>query len=741
MNYLKSCLVKYGIGTFLLLVGSIANALNTEITLQADSEISPTSSELVTFGLPLAKGEMTDVSELKVMLGGEEIAAFVEPGLRYHWADNSIRSVTIQIQNIDMTRGNVTLTVSDEGMGLQRLSEQPHKNGWVQAGANKDNIFYPRIFALHDTQYLANSELIPPYTPSSGSDKFELFQDVQFDTWAGGLDFQASDRANWLFDRSSAMFKYYMTTGRVEALKEAFLSKQFYFKYIKNDGTAQSPSDGDGCFTYQSTSCSDVKYIYAQPAKLGWALLGDQSQWDVELINEMAIRGDMGWWQPPTRGDITEENFNFTERAAGIAGLLEVNSWEITANTTTLSNMNERIDYLKKIQQTEFSWDISNGWVPKSGGFTHNYLVHDGAESISTAPIGDTNSRAFSPWMSENAADFLWQAYWVTKRDDIPGILTKLANAVDLYGFTTAYNASTSSYDKKSAFSGMNPRALTCNPSREDADVLYFASAYASNDSLGVAKDNWYPWYTSQHAIEMVLIMAAGYYFETDETVKTRLLTRAQRMADWGNVDCGLRGITKRMWNWQHRGNSVRTLGWVADIKPVEKSLPASPPSFSAALIDPSLPVEDPSLPVEDPSLPVEDPSLPVEDPSLPVEDPSLSEGKNINSSYGDVPVYVASTECSVNDDPHWQCGGHWVTYSSVKVNDMVAICPAGAANLYADCEKSDSWVMYSNIKDTDALFVCGKDTYIGETRGSCGSSVIWRLEGDLSDVTSKAGL
>ena len=54
----------------LVLLASPAFSLNTQITLTADSDITPSSSELVTFGLPLAEGEVTSTSEIRVLQNG-----------------------------------------------------------------------------------------------------------------------------------------------------------------------------------------------------------------------------------------------------------------------------------------------------------------------------------------------------------------------------------------------------------------------------------------------------------------------------------------------------------------------------------------------------------------------------------------------------------------------------------------------------------------------------------------------
>lgn len=279
----------------------------------------------------------------------------------------------------------------------------------------------------------------------------------------------------------------------------------------------------------------------------------------------MAQQARLGWNQYDSSDPFDAENEGFTERGAGLAGLAELIAYEMTADSSVLTTMNERISSLQDMQQTEKSWDITNGWTPKSGGFTHNLDVHEGASNEGNAATGDTNARGFSGWMSENIADFLWQAYWITGNTDIPGMLTRLADAVDQYAFTSVYNSGTGDHDTLSEFAALaDPvRAQTCNTTRDDTAMVYLASAYA--DDATRTSGDWYPYYSDNHNIETVLILAAGHYFETDTAIKTRLEARITKLVDgWSNTSCAaIFSNVYRLWNWQHRSNSVRTWDWI----------------------------------------------------------------------------------------------------------------------------------------------------------------------------------
>lgn len=539
--------------------------LSTTVTLTADVAITPTISEMVTIGLPIAEGVVTSADQIRVEQSGVPLSVAVAAGLRWHWSDNSLRSVTIQLHNVDMSSGNVVLTITDDGRNTASdLIMQPVLDGWVAAPANKAGMLHPRIFALHDPEYLAGTNLVPPYAAAPAvQDGYEDLVLAQFNGWSGGLDYTASASANWLFDRSTAYFKNYMTTGRVEFLKEAILSKQYYFGFVRNDGVAPAASGGDGCWQRSGVACADGKYIAPQQAKLAWALLGDDSQWTVGMINNMARQANLGWNQYACSGAAPSvESFGFTERSCGLTGLSQIVAYEMTADPVALTTLNNMVSYLKSVQQTEFGWDTTYSWTPKSGAFTHDIGVHEGAHSPGSAPAGFTDNQGFSPWMSENIADFLWQAYWVTSNADIPEMLRQLGNAIDDYGFTSVYNPATTNHDRLTLFAA-GSRAQSCNRERLDTELLYFGSAYASDAQRN--SGDWWPWYTDSHNVETVLPLALAYYFESNASNRTKLRARVEKMIyGWAHSGCASVGSVPRLFNWQHRSNAIRTWDWVS---------------------------------------------------------------------------------------------------------------------------------------------------------------------------------
>lgn len=561
-------LQQYTPGSAIPLTYVATNDVNTTVELVADSAVTPTATELVTFGLPFNRGEVTNLNEIKVSIGGSEVAAYVEEGLTW-WADNSIRSATIQLQNVDMTGGNVTVAIDDTGFSVARLTKQPVLNGWADiVGATKDNHLSPRILPKHDPQYLADSGLIPPYAPDPVTpDAYELYREDMFDDWQGTpLNYSSTSGSNWLFDKASAHFKGYMASGETKYLAEAARAKRFYFTHVRNDGTAPQQSGGDGCWTYGGTACADGKYIYPQPAKLALALLGDDSQWDDSLINEMAQQAQLGWNQWWFNFPYTQENEGYTERSHGIIGLAIANAYEITGSATIKTDLVNAVDYTRDMQQTVFSFDTANGWG-NIGCFRHAWSVHEG----DTYPgDGTADDRRCSPWMSENIADFLWQTYWATtdaelsNRSDIGEILRRLGEAVESYAYNTSSLQPSAPQVGIQEACGAGCTTMAFCTNGNTPVPFYSMSDVASTAALQTTVIN--NGRTDTHVPEMVLIHAAARYFETNATIEAAHDARIARIdPDYYTIACAdwYPGTgTQRLYQWQLRSNAQRTWDW-----------------------------------------------------------------------------------------------------------------------------------------------------------------------------------
>ncbi len=764
---------------------AVVSALNTTVTLTADATagttVVPTNSEVVTFGLPLVVGDVTDIAQIRVRIGGVEQLASIEAGLIWHWSDNSLRSVTIQLQGIDMTGGDITVTIDDAGnSGTQAFV--PHSNGWELGPANKANMPFPRIFALHDLDYLASTSLIPPYLPGSSSEGVGKLQFDQFDNGYGGLDFSDGPgaQAAFLFDRATAMIKVYMTTGEVKFLKEGFMTKQLYYTHVRDDGTAPAPPGGDGCWTFGNVACADGKYIYTEPAKLAWALFGDNSQWDNALIVDMATQADLGFNQPLTSDPYDVEGEAFTERAAGIVGLAEINAYEITGDVGVLATMNSRLDSLKDMQQVEHTWDTNNGWIPRSGAFTHSWLVHE-IDAPAYPGDGTTNDRRFSPWMSENIVDFLWQVYHVFEIDDTDLTLTVadlgemlrlLGNAIDLYGFTSEYQSGLGLDASYATKAGLTTISMSCTaPDNVPVSLLYSGSSVATAAAIAAtaAADGGF---ADQHNVETILSLGLAFYFETDIATRSRLFSRIQHLeeqwlrngaSDPENCAEVFFAGAIRLFNWQHRSNSVRTWDWILgevggiyDVKPNSFSFtdqtdqdPAMDVTSNAVTVAGLGTGASANVSVDTGTLVINGvdcasshctvqntdtlaikvtsagPSLGVVTSTLTIGTFSTTFSVTTRVIMLEYPgwVFVAPSGCTDGQSWHFQCTGLWVDGADFDSYPIIATCTVTDGLTCANTGVNRRWTSVANLTLTTNISSCSVEPADLGNKNSCAAA------------------
>ncbi len=561
-------------------VGTLGTGeLNTSVTLVADSEITASNSEVVTFGLPLKEGVISHTRDIRVELGGIELPVYTESGMRWHWKENSLRSITIQLQNIDMSNGNVDLIITNNGRNNNNdLEKQAFPAGWVSSGTNKANMQYPRVFALHNQDYLADSKLIPPFVTTQIGTEYDLHYKKQHQEWNSDYVFDDTHgNSPWLFDRPTTYFKHYMGTSDIESrvafLKEAILSKQFYFDYIRNDGSQPAAAGGSGSFTFGTTLHGDGKYIQTQSAKLAWALVGDNSQWDMTLIKNMDLQARIGDSQPYFRYPFDSEDEHFTERSEGLVNLNGLNAYEITGDESIRSHLETRIGYLQQHMNLQ-DWDVINGW-PEAGYWRHSFERHENLDGIHTP--GDADDMGSSPWMTQIVIDFLWQYHNQIGDFRIPAMFVSTAKAVEEWGFTHNYDTVTDTYTREVDFENAPPpnhyvKNSGCN-SRPESEQLYFMSDIASNSATGrLAPDKWRD-HTDGHT-EVVLGLALAYLYETDPIQKEKYEARIRVVMDARFPECahnlyvGEHDPTDnsyRLFNWQHGSNSIRTWRWVQE--------------------------------------------------------------------------------------------------------------------------------------------------------------------------------
>lgn len=523
------------------------NAFSENITLTATQELN--ENTLVTLGIPFAEGEFTESNSVMIFdASGEEIQSFVKPTM-YWYSDNHIKSSVraIKVQFNAAKFSNTTNYSFDIGeSSLPSLAEQEQSESWVNVPNKSD---HPIVIATLASAYIENSNILPPFR--SGEDN--AFFNAQME-WVDDLNYSTSTLGNWLFDRTSALYKGCVRTESASCYQEAFMSYQFWMNSLKRDGDL-STCKGGSLMSGTPKNC-DSKYAYTEQIKIHLALTGDDSQHDTSFVKDIAALKDEHYYQAKVDDPFDVEGEAFTERAAGLILLTQLNAYQLTGSEAIYNDVLKRIDVLYEHQsQNPDGFNVTGSW-------RHSWAKH---EALSYPGDGVKDDKRFSPWMTENIVDSLWLAYQVTGDTRIPSMISKAARSLIDWGFSDSrgyidkYGKSLEDYSGKKWSHGCNTTGDT---------VLYSASSVASLDALITTqgKDGFY---SDTHTPEAVFMLALGYYFETDDEYKELIRLRLDNLLKgFINEACGKISSTHRMFSWSNRSNFIGTLNWVSEQDP-----------------------------------------------------------------------------------------------------------------------------------------------------------------------------
>jgi hypothetical protein len=482
------------------------------------------AQELVTLGIPFYSGVLKDAAELQVRdVHGKHVRVFVEPTLRWHWVDDSIRAVKVQFI-FDASQGPQTLSFS-VGEGRRAgpdLQEQPYATG-TRAGKFGQPV--PRVLATVDAEWLSSSRIAGPQQPKTAQTAYDTYFEAQF-AWAKDIDYEGSFDY-WLFDRPTSIYKQYVRTGNPAYLAEAFNSYRFYIDHV----LASGPNAGG--FSMQGKPPEDIKYIYVEPTLLHLALTGD----DVGLAKAPLSADYMfagGWNAPPAA--YTRVDQNFTERQYGLTLLSQVAAFEITGQKKYLERVNQQVKFFYDHQRA------NPDGLPYDGSWRHDWNVHEGG---SGAFDPEEQLRGASPWMSENIIDGLWHAWLITRDERIPEMLRGFA-----LDFMEKHGWAREPWFTQAGTTWMSG----CNTG--GTLPLYWASSTMSDpEIIGIQEKEG--WYSDAHTPEMALVVGAAYYFSGSDADRAKLRARMQLIERYYNKDCGSDASTVRKFNWNNRGSAV----------------------------------------------------------------------------------------------------------------------------------------------------------------------------------------
>jgi hypothetical protein len=483
----------------------------------------------VTFGIPLPPGALADARLLRILDGDDnEIPARVEPTLRWHFKDDSIRAVKVQLR----------LAMTGERMPLRFVLGQPRDapdpEPWPYAQGlvdGEEGVKVPGVIAVLDPAWLSASQVAGLQAPASRSSRrYDAFFARQFQ-WAQPLP--VDDPIAFLFDRSSALFKQYVRTGDADYLRAAIASHRFYMGKLVRDGDPASSRCGGGWSVGTVVNPCDVKFVYIEPILLHLALTGDDTLHDDALIGRMATLWDLGGWSG-VRGAYTRPDQHFTERHAGLGLVALVNAFQLTGKDSHRRSVDDRIGWLHAHLQA------NPDGLPDEGCWRHSWQVHEGNDYDPASDI-----RGCSPWMSENLIDGLWQAWQVTGDERIPPMITGFGRWLEQHGWIDTAALKAQGHDWRNPCSGADGQI-----------PWYFGSSQVALERLVQLQESD-GWYSDAHTVQMALPVAAARYFERDPVQARALERRLDRIEPSYAVECAASAATPRRFNWNHRGSGA----------------------------------------------------------------------------------------------------------------------------------------------------------------------------------------
>jgi hypothetical protein len=581
---ISQCPIVYTFFIIVMLVYTSVQAKSVagEIKLVSAPDITPTEREFVVFGIPFPKGAVTSLAQVKVYdkRSGREIPIHIDPGWTWQ-ADGSLRSARIQMM-VDMTRGDrqIGFDLSGRDTNADIHARRPFAAGtFVIRDAKR--LFYPipRIYAIHDWEYVASTGLMAPFLwdPKSSYAAFlnrQADRILEFDWSEAGKDV---DRA-WQYDRVKAIWLTALVTGRQELYREAHLTYQHWQRHIRTTGRPIQPRWGDwtnpsvcrGGIQFPRTKVEgrkqhervcDGKFIYLGYLKLYYALTGDDDLWTQEIIRDTASLALHQSWQYATDIPYRRENQGYTERAAGYALQSMVHICELTGATLPCGQVDLRLQLLREHQLNN-----PDGLKP-DGCLRHSWLVHEAGKDAFPG-YGVQDDRAFSPWMSALVAQGLWEAYFLLDKPLAAEILVDIARCTQRHGFSDSLyqNADYAGalYDHPQA-QRRGPHAWSSLCGQPKTPLPTYVGSSVARASAIVTFQNSDGWFSDLHIPDIMMTLAGGAYFTPDAAERAVFVKRLQTMVGFFTPDCADKVVkTPRMFGWQNSGNGPMTWQWVA---------------------------------------------------------------------------------------------------------------------------------------------------------------------------------
>lgn len=389
------------------------------VVVRLEGQTDDLGDELVSFGLPLPFGFLSDARSVRVVSedGSELVVAVrsLEPW-RVGGRDGSIRSALVQFKLDFSKHRNQRVMVWFDRRPKKTSSEIVSVANTLR---DEKGLKGPRVLAVLPADWLCASEVVGPQTPAALSGEYSNYDRFVEKNFPGSLAYLDSKvYSEWLFDRTTCYYKMYVRSGESKYLQAAYHAANFVREHTKLDGPDA------GIFTLKGP---DLKYVYPRAMHIHYLLTGDERALACgKLMAEYCFKQQdpvyrPGLIKPVPLGVDPERGRNFwTLRHQGYGLLGILHGWEMTGDKRYWTKARECVDAYYKHQQQP-----PDGHPP-DGSLRQNWELYDPNEAKFPG--------ATSAWMMALLLDPLFHYWTLTKDNRVAEMVVKWCDFLDRQG-------------------------------------------------------------------------------------------------------------------------------------------------------------------------------------------------------------------------------------------------------------------------------------------------------------------
>ena len=402
----------------------------TPVNLYPIESVTPGVVTRVSFGVPFAKGFVTDVSRVRLLdAAGAEVSVFAQQ--LTPWRDLSLgadlpsaRSVQLQADvrfpdsdgdgDADPVRWTVEWGRTARTLpGLLPVSARSnwvlYNNAAAPAGTDytsANNVYEPPAYALFTPDWYGQSQLKSRLLPFGSEPASAFYESALANfgktavndvdprvTGANKIHF-ITDYDPWLFDRATALYQLAFRSGSIQFLREAHRASQFYANHISADGTFD-------------LRAGDMKYVYGESISTDYWLTGDDR---LPAVHRRMIPAFDGF-----EARYTLNTGFWTERHAAFKLLGYVTGFELLGDPA-----------IAQKARTTFDTYLNHQNNPVAGAPNTGMLMHTSASHGE----GDGEFIA-SPWMTTLLVDAVERYYEHSGDARVGGFVIRIADGMN----------------------------------------------------------------------------------------------------------------------------------------------------------------------------------------------------------------------------------------------------------------------------------------------------------------------